>query len=61
LQPKDYIRGQEIVKEDDQTDKVFIVKTGEFAVLKSTDRFPIDKNTLKDEKEKLTLQKILDI
>lgn len=61
LQPKDYIRGQEVVKEDDPTDKVFIIKTGEFSVLKSTDRFPVDKKALKDEKEKLTLQKVLDI
>ncbi len=40
---------------------MFIIRSGEFAVYKTTEMFPSDKAAEKDEKEKHFLQKILDI
>jgi hypothetical protein len=40
------------VREKDPSTKVYIVRSGEFAVFKTTEMFPIDKIAEKDEKEK---------
>jgi CRP-like cAMP-binding protein len=61
IQPRHYIKGQEVVAEDAPSSKIFIVKQGVFAVLKATDKFPVDQKAASEEKERLTLQKILDI
>jgi len=42
MQPKDYIKNQEVISEDSPATKVFIVRSGEFAIYKMTEKFPVD-------------------
>ncbi len=61
MQQREYIKHQEVIAEDSPATKVFIVRSGEFAIYKLTDKFPVDHKEEQEVKEKMTLQKILDI
>ena len=61
MMQKEYIKTMTVVKEKEPSTKVFIIRSGEFTVYKTTELFPNDKLAEKEEKEKFTLQKILDI
>ena len=61
MQQREYIKYQEVIAEDSPATKVFIVRSGEFAIYKLTDKFPVDRKEEQEVKEKMTLQKILDI
>lgn len=55
MQQRDYIKNQEVISEDSPATKVFIVRSGEFAIYKMTEKFPVDVEVEQEEKEKLTL------
>jgi CRP-like cAMP-binding protein len=55
MMQKEYIKTMTVVKEKDPSTKVFIIRSGEFTVYKTTELFPNDKFAEKEEKEKFTL------
>jgi CRP-like cAMP-binding protein len=61
MQQKEFIKSQYIIRETEPSTKVFIVRSGEFAVFKSTQLFQGDKMAEKEENDKQYLQKILEI
>ncbi len=44
-----------MIAEDSIANKVYIVRSGEFAIYKMTEKFPVDPEAEKEEKEKMTL------
>ena len=44
-----------MIAEDSPATKVFIVRSGEFAIYKMTEKFPVDHKVEQEEKEKMTL------
>ena len=52
MHQQEFIKSQIVVREKDPSTKIYIVRSGEFAVFKTTEMFPIDKMAEKDEREK---------